>query len=93
MPGDPHQCRVHSARCLPLAQAARNPETRQNFAGMAETWTKLAAEIESDQALLSALHELELGDPCYTLPEALKLPSAARLHNGARSEQCLIDAA
>jgi hypothetical protein len=60
MPGDPHQCRRNAARCLALAQRARKPETRQNFTLMAETWEKLAAESQSDQALLAALHELEL---------------------------------
>jgi hypothetical protein len=30
---------------------------------MAETWTKLAAEIESDQVLLRTLSQLEFGDP------------------------------
>ena len=71
MPGDPKQCRRYAARCLALAQRTRNPDTRQNFALMAETWEKLAAEIESDQALFAVLHEMELGEPSYTLPLAL----------------------
>ena len=75
MPGDPHQCRRNAARCLALAHRARRLETRQNFAAMAETWIKLAAEIESDQTLFAALNELELGEPYYVLPLALKLRS------------------
>ena len=47
---------------------------RANFAAMADTWTKLAAETESDQSLLAALAELELGEPYYAVPLALSLP-------------------
>jgi hypothetical protein len=75
MPADPHECRRNAARCLALARRVSKPETRQNLTLMAETWTKLAAEIESDQALLATLHELELGEPSYTLPLALGLQS------------------
>ena len=77
MPGDPHQCRRNAARCLALAQRARNPAMRANFAAMADTWTKLAAETESDQSLLAALAELELGEPYYAVPLALSLPLPA----------------
>jgi lipid A disaccharide synthetase len=75
MPGDSHQCRRNATRCLALAQRARKPETRRNFALMAETWEKLAAEMESDRVLLATLHEMELGEPSYTLPLALGLQS------------------
>ena len=46
MPGDPQECRLNALRCLTLARRARRPEARQNFAALAETWTKLAAELE-----------------------------------------------
>jgi hypothetical protein len=48
---------------------------RQNLTAMAETWTKLAAEIESDQVLLRTLSQLEFGDPYEALPLALNLRS------------------
>jgi hypothetical protein len=38
------------------------------MAEMAETWKKLAAEIESDQALFRTLSELEFGEPYDAFP-------------------------
>jgi hypothetical protein len=43
---------------------------------LAEMWAKLAAEHESDQALLRTLSELEFDEPFYALPEALNLRAA-----------------
>jgi hypothetical protein len=40
-----------------------------------EAWTRLAAQSESDKALLSALAELEVGEPIHALTLALKLYS------------------
>ena len=77
MPGDPNQCRRYAARCLALAHRARNSERRQNFAAVAETWAKLAAEMESDQALFALLQELELVEPNYAVPLALNLSPAS----------------
>ena len=76
MPGDPQECRLNALRCLTLARRARRPEARQNFAALAETWTKLAAELESDQALLRALSEFESSEPYEALPVALGLRSS-----------------
>ena len=70
-----HQCRLNAERCLRLAQRARKPEMRQNLAALAETWTKLAAQLESDEALLSALSDLEVSEPIDALTLALKLRS------------------
>jgi len=75
MPGNPHQCRLYAMHCLKLAERARRPEMRQTFIALAETWTRLAAELESDQALLQAICEMELSEPYYALPLALKLNS------------------
>jgi len=76
MPGDPAQCRLHAARYLELSKRAKNPARCQNLAALAETWTKLAAELESDQPLLNALSEINYDEPCYALPEALNLRAA-----------------
>lgn len=75
MPGNPDQCRLNAVRCLRLAKRARGPEMRENFTALADTWTRLAAELESDQALLRAISELEFSEPYYALPSALKLHS------------------
>ena len=45
MPGDPEQCRLNAARCLKLSELAKDPARRQSLAALAETWTKLAAEL------------------------------------------------
>jgi hypothetical protein len=42
---------------------------------LADTWTRLAAEHESDEALLRAISELEFSEPYEALPLALKLHS------------------
>ena len=68
MPGNPQECRLNAVRCLTLARRARRPEARQNFAALAEMWTKLAAEIKSEQALLRALSEFEFSEPYKALP-------------------------
>ena len=73
MPGDPHQCRLYAGRCLAIAKRARKPEARQVFREMAETWNRLAAEMEADQALFQAISEIELGGPDDDPPNALKL--------------------
>ncbi len=61
MSGDPHQCRCHSERCLALARRSKKAKDRETFLAMANTWRKLAAENESDAALLRAISEMELG--------------------------------
>ena len=70
-----HQCRLNAERCLQLAKRAHRSEMRQNLAALAETWTKLAAQLESDETLLSALLELEVSEPNDALTLALKLSS------------------
>jgi hypothetical protein len=70
-----HQCRLNAERCLQLANRARSPEARQNYIALAETWTRLAAQLESDEALLSALSEMEVGEYSDALALTLKLRS------------------
>ena len=71
MPGDPAQCRVYAARYVKLSERAKDPARRQSLASLAQTWTKLAAELKSDQALLNALSEINVDEPFYAVPEAL----------------------
>jgi hypothetical protein len=75
MPGNPIECRFNAVRCLALAERARRPEVRQTLTALAETWRKLAAEIESDQPLLRTISALEFSEPYEALPAALKLRS------------------
>jgi hypothetical protein len=73
MAGDPEKCRLNAMRCLRLAERARRLEVRERFAELADTWKRLAVEAESDQALLSALSDLDRGEPYDSLLLALNL--------------------
>jgi hypothetical protein len=73
--------------CLKLSQRAKDPTRRQDLASMAETWEKLAAELDSEQALLNALSELEFGEPFYAVPEALNLQAVTEGVQGTCSRQ------
>jgi hypothetical protein len=48
---------------------------RQGLTELAQTWNRLAAEIESDEALFQAISEIELGEPYEALPRALRIQS------------------
>jgi len=72
MPGDPRQCRMFAARCVALSMRAWRPDVRQAFLELAETWTQLAAETESDQALYQTICEMNC-EPYDALLRALHL--------------------
>jgi hypothetical protein len=73
MPGNPHECRVKPPQCSKLAQNAITSECDAFFA-LANTWKKLAAELEADQMLLQALSELHLtSQPYEALLRALNI--------------------
>ena len=59
MPGDPKECRQHARNCLNLAEAATDPEVTRAFTDLAHSWTKLAIELESAQALMVALDDMD----------------------------------
>ena len=81
MPGNPTECRLHALRCSQLAKTAATLESRRALIALAETWKGLVAELESDQAFLQAMSELELSsqpsEPYESLPVALGLRSWA----------------
>ena len=57
MPGDPKECRQHALNCVRLAQTATTPQSREHFANLAQTWVRLADELENAQSFLNALDE------------------------------------
>ena len=59
MPGDPKECRKHARNCLQLAEASANAEITRTFVDLAHSWTKLALALESAQALLVAVADME----------------------------------
>jgi hypothetical protein len=79
MAGNPSECRLHAVHCSQLAEAAATPEARQDLLALAETWRRLAAELESDQALLQTICELEVGyrEPYEIMLAALHIRSSA----------------
>ena len=57
MPGDSRECRQHALNCVRLAQTAATPQSREDFANLAQTWVRLAEDLERAQAFLAALDE------------------------------------
>jgi hypothetical protein len=52
MPGDPKECRQHALTCARLAQTSASPQARERFASLANTWLRLAEDLERTFALL-----------------------------------------
>jgi hypothetical protein len=59
MPADANECRRHALHLARLAQTSTTPEAREHYAELAKTWLKIAADLESGQALLDAMDEIE----------------------------------
>ena len=57
MPGDPKECREHAKCCLEHAAAASSPLVRDNFLRLAESWSRLARQLEASKRFLDALGE------------------------------------
>ncbi len=52
MPGDPKECREHAKRCQELADASPSPLAKARFAELAQTWLRLAHDLEHAKALV-----------------------------------------
>ena len=65
---------MNEVRCLRWAIRAWKVEVRL-LMELAQTWNRLAAERESDEALFQVISEIELGEPYEALPRALRLQS------------------
>lgn len=66
MPGDPRECREHAKCCLKQAAAAASPVVRENFLKLAQSWMRLARELEATERLLAALEEVPIETPPTT---------------------------
>ncbi len=53
MPGDPNECREHAKHCLELAAEASSSLAKTRFESLAQTWTRLANDIERTKVLLA----------------------------------------
>ena len=52
MPGDPKECRDHAKRCWQLASETKNPELRESLTDLAQTWARLATDLDVTRALM-----------------------------------------
>jgi hypothetical protein len=59
MPGDPTTCREHARRCAELAALVATPEEREHFLSLERIWIRLAAQLESAEAFLNAVDEID----------------------------------
>jgi hypothetical protein len=57
MPGDPKECRMQARCCLEHAAAATSPLVKDHFLSLAESWTRLARELEATKRFMDALGE------------------------------------
>ena len=63
MPGDPRACREPARPCAELAAFAATPEEREHLLSLESTWIKFAAELESAEAFLKTMDEIDLKKP------------------------------
>jgi hypothetical protein len=52
MPGDPNECRQHAKRCQELAEDAPSQLAKARFEQLAQTWLRLASDLEQAKALV-----------------------------------------
>jgi hypothetical protein len=63
MPGTPKECRDNADCCRRLAETATGVTARETFLNLADTWDRLACELENAQAFLEAMEEIEPPKP------------------------------
>src|SRR4029078_13166585 len=63
MPGDPTACREHARRGAELAALAATPEEREHFLSLESAWIRFAAELESAEAFLKTMDEIDFKQP------------------------------
>jgi hypothetical protein len=63
MPGDPRACREHARRCAELAALAATPEAQEHFLSLESAWIRFAAELESAEAFLNVMDEIDPKQP------------------------------
>jgi hypothetical protein len=63
MSGDLRACREHARRCAELAILAAAPEEREHFLSLESAWIRLAAGLESAEAFLKTMDEIDFKQP------------------------------
>jgi hypothetical protein len=59
MPGDPTKCRERAMDCLLLAKEASDAQSKQMFLDLAQSWSRLAAELDDTLAFLNTLKTIK----------------------------------
>ena len=52
MPGDPRECVRHAAKLLDMASREKNEGSKKTLLHLADTWMKLARDLENAQQVL-----------------------------------------
>jgi hypothetical protein len=63
LPGDPKTCREHARRYAEVAALAATSEEREHSLSLESAWIKFAAELESAEAFLGTMDEIDLQEP------------------------------
>jgi len=71
MSGDPKECRANALRCSELAAKTPNRPLKATLLGLAETWVRLATELETAEAVRDMVED--------RAKEAASRPPALRL--------------
>jgi hypothetical protein len=59
MPGDPKECRQHAENCRRLATESTTVAGRNNFLNLADTWERLAADLESIDPFIKTMQQIK----------------------------------
>ena len=63
MPADPKECRDLAIHCARLALSSRTAFAKEHFEALAQTFMRLAIEMERTQALVDTVAELTVDWP------------------------------
>ena len=72
------ECRANALHCVEVAQHAHTLDDRSNFLAFAETWYKLANEIDYSDRLVAFIDELGVKGPTLENTEAEEIESGIR---------------
>jgi hypothetical protein len=63
MPGDPTECRENAACCREMAARAPSAAARETFHNLADSWERLALQLENAQVLVKSMGAKEANRP------------------------------
>jgi hypothetical protein len=59
MPGDPKECRENAIRCREMATRATSALARETFQNLADSWERLALQLENAQVFVKLMRATE----------------------------------